>query len=332
MFAASQIVARDVAELVAALKACTASCVILLSPGDWRDVRIEHIDAHATITGKDAVIHDLRVAKSSGITFSNLEFSSAGAKPGAWGASHDNWFGVYDSTDIQFDHVRVHGDPNGTFATTSSGLMIRTSSNVKVSYSDFSHLYHAVTFLTDEKLLLDHNQFHDLFDDAMRGGGTSWITISNNVCSSNHPDAADMDHPDCIQFWTANATAPAHDITITDNRYDRGTAHPTQFIFLGNEKNLPYENVRITGNRAYGSLWAGIAISNAHNVVIEKNTLISSCRIDGPQLIRSRITFGGIDGLSLFDNVAGEILERPPNPNKTQGNNRIAGCMDHSPF
>jgi len=317
---------------VAALKACSASCVIALSPGDWRNVRIDHVEAHATITGTGAVLHDLTVSNSSGLTFTGLEFSTVGATIGQWGAAGENWFKVSASSNITFDRLQVHGDSRGTLADTPSGFLIRDSKYVTVSNSDFSYLHHAIGFLNDEHLTIIKNSLHNLYDDAIRGGGTSWVTISNNLCRSNHPDITDTDHPDCIQFWTTNTTTPAHDITINNNGYDRGTGYSTQFIFLGNEKNIQYYNISIFDNYSYGSGWNAIAVSNARNVSIQNNSVIPSCKPDKGVIVTSRVVLGNINEIRLYDNVAGDFIETAPNTQKSQGNNRKSGCMDHSPF
>jgi hypothetical protein len=330
--ATASVLVRDVAELVTALKACAASCLITLAPGDWRGVQIYNVHAHATINGPGAVLHDLTIEHSSGLTFTGLELSTVGAQPGSWGAGADNWFKIMSSTGIVIDQMQVHGDIHGNVANTPSAFLIRSSQYVTVSNSDFSYLHNAIGFLDDEHLNIDRNTFHNLFDDAMRGGGTSWITISNNFCKSNHPDINDLDHPDCIQFWTTNTNTPAHDIIIRNNTYDRGSAYSTQFIFLGNERNIRYYNISISGNYSYGAGWNAIAVSDAENVNIEKNTLISSCKPDKGVVVTSRVALGQIQGLRLYDNVAGDFIETGPNSGKSQGNNRKAGCMDHSPF
>ena len=332
MMAASQVLARDVAELVAALKACTAACVIALSPGDWRGVRIDRVQTHATISGQEAVLHDLRIANSSGITLSNLELSTASAPSGNGSGGGDYRFQVLNASNITFDRLRVHGDPRGTLQDTPSGLMIVGSSNVTVKNSDFTRLHHAIVFTNDSNIVLQKNAFHELYDDAMRGAEIHGLRIDGNACYSNHPDLSDQDHPDCIQMWTARANSSSNNITITNNTFDRGSGHATQFIFLGNESNLPYLNVVISGNKSYGALWNGLAITNGRDITIADNQIMPSCRPDNGQMISSWVVTGAIQNLTIANNVAGKFAERSLNPGKSQYNNRISGCMDHSPF
>lgn len=327
-----QTLVADVPSLVAALKACVASCLITLAPGDWRDVRIDNVKAHATLVGSGAVIHDLTLRNSSGITFSGLEFSTVGAPAGVFGPGSNLLYKINQSSNITFDKLRVHGDAQGTLADTASGFLVRDSSYVTVSNSEFSYLHHALSFLNDEHLTFSHNTFHNLFDDSMRGGGASWVTIKNNKCYSNHPDLTDKDHPDCIQFWTSNTKSTAHDITITGNTFERGTGNSTQFIFFGNESSVPYQNIVISDNSSFGAAWNGIVIVLASNVKITGNHLYPSCRLENSQMLNTWILSGKVDEIGISDNVAGGFIEKFPNSKKTQYNNRTVGCLDRSPF
>ncbi len=322
----------DVPSLVAALKACAASCLITLAPGDWRDVRIDNVNAHATLVGSGAIIHDLTIRNSTGITFSSLEFSTVGAPAGPFGPGSNLLFKINQSSHITFDKLRVHGNAHGTLADTASGFLIRDSSYVTVSNSDFSYLHHALSFLNDEHLTFSHNAFHNLFDDSIRGGGASWVTITDNKCYSNHPDLSDPDHPDCIQFWTANTSSTAHDITISGNTFVRGTGNSTQFIFLGNESSVPYQNIVVNNNSSYGAAWNGIVIGIASNVKITGNHLYPACRPENGKMLNTWILSEQVDGIEITDNVAGDFIEKSPNRRQTQHNNHTIGCLDRSPF
>ena len=88
-----------------------------------------------------------------------------------------------------------------------------------------------------------------------------------------HPDVDDIDHPDCIQFWTAGKTESVHDLVITDNFYTRGTGHSVQGIFLGNERSIPYIRVTITGNVFVGAGYNGIAAKLVNQLTITGNTV-----------------------------------------------------------
>ena len=183
-------------------------------------------------------------------------------------------FLVAGSSDIHFDRVDVHGDPHGSLATDESGFVIRDTDNVSVTRSEFSHLHDPLMHFQDTHITISGNYIHDNRDDGIRGGGSSWLLISGNRCESDHPDRDDLEHPDCIQVWTTNTKASAHDITITDNIYIRGKGLPNQGIFVQDELgNLPLENVKVTNNVIIGSMWNGIYVKHGHNVEISGNTV-----------------------------------------------------------
>jgi hypothetical protein len=168
----------------------------------------------------------------------------------------------------------------------------------------------------------------------MDGGGVSNFLIENNVCESNHPDGlADIDHPDCIQIWTAYAKAPAHDIIIRDNRYERGTGHATQFIWITDEGHVgAYENVTITGNVAVGSMFNGIGVQHVHNAIITDNVLTSICGPEeGFREMPTMIKTGAMDGLVVKDNRASFIGSIGGDTHVNSAGNVVTACVNRPP-
>jgi len=262
--------ANDTGGLLAALGRAKPGEVITLAPGSYTNV------GSATITSADpshpAVLTDLTIADSSGLTLKNLELSAANTPIGQFGAEATIPFEVTRSKNVTLVALKVHGALDGTLATDVSGLIIRNSDQVTLADSDFSHLHNALNQFSNTNLTVRGNHFHGLRDDGVRGGGSSHVLIENNRCEDNHPDPSDDDHPDCIQFWTSGMTAVAHDITIRNNTYIRGKGRPTQGVFMRDETNhLPYEGVKIYGNVIEGAGYNGITVFGAINPDIEDN-------------------------------------------------------------
>src|SRR5688500_15215123 len=90
------------------------------------------------------------------------------------------------------------------------------------------------------------NSCQDIRTDGMKGGGSSNVVIAQSYFRHFH--TAEGDHPDAIQFWTTNTTTSASNITIVDNVIIQGNGGPVQGIFLGNELDITYQNVTISGN------------------------------------------------------------------------------------
>ena len=261
--------------LLAALSKAKPGEKILLAPGRYEGVKIRNFNGTATVASEDpahpAVLRDLIVDGSSGLVLQDLEMSTADMPVDSAGVGKMP-FVVIHSHAIVLRRLNVHGSPDGTLATDISGVLVRLSDHVTVEDSEFSHLHNGLQHVDDDDIIFRNNHFHLLRDDGIRGGGSSNVLIENNRCDSNHPDKDDADHPDCIQFWTSNTTAPAHDITIRGNVYRRGSGHPVQGIFLRDETTkLPYENVVVTDNTIEGGLWNGIAVMGSHNPFIEGN-------------------------------------------------------------
>src|SRR3954470_8461293 len=119
------------AGLNAALNSAHSGDTIVLAPGVYAGVLSsgDHFSSAVTITSADlaheAVITDLNVSNSSGLTFSQLELH-------ALTTGGDNPFKVSSSQSIHFEHLNVHGSLDGNAQDDVSGFLIRGSSGVTV--------------------------------------------------------------------------------------------------------------------------------------------------------------------------------------------------------
>jgi parallel beta-helix repeat protein len=294
--------------LLSALKQAKDGDVILLEAGNYSDVvlkglKFSDVTVQSKDAGRPAVLQDLLVRDSSGLTFRGLEFNVDPAKP-------LNSFQVMKSSDIHFDRLHVHGTLNGNPADDKVGLMIRESKDVSITNSEFQQLWHAVSFLDNQKLVITGNKFHDLRTDGIRGGGTSDVLISKNSFTDFYP--ADGDHPDAIQFWTTNTTTAASNIVITDNLVTRGNGGIMQGIFLRDQVGtLPFENVTIANNLVVGGMYNGISVQGSSNLKIENNTVValpgmkSWIRVDNSDVVLS----SGNESLLYVYNNAKRLTE-----------------------
>lgn len=264
------IIVQDSAGLVSALKSAHAGDTIKLAPGTYAPTLISGIKVDGvTITSLDpanqATFTKLIIKNSEGLTFHNLEFvvdANAAANP----------YQVLSSNNISFDQLNVHGSLDGNAANDIAAMMIRSSSNVSVTNSEFQQLEHGISHLNSSGLTVAGNQFHDIRTDGVRGGGSSNVTISDNYFTDFYP--ADGDHPDAIQFWTGNTSASATDITVVNNVITRGAGEPIQGIFFRDQVgDLPYNNVVVANNLVVGGMPNGIAVSSTNNLVVEGNTV-----------------------------------------------------------
>jgi len=263
----------DSSGLLGALKQAKNGDVILLKEGAYSNVAIRNIriDGNVTIQSADgskpAILTSLAVRDSAGLTFKDLEFA-AGAKAEMYP------FRIQDSSRIVLDHLDVHGTLDGDASNDPGGLMmIRGSSNVVVSNSEFQQARYALSHLDSDHVLITGNNFHDIRTDGVRGGGTSNITISDNVFTDfrAHPG----DHADAIQFWSAGETQAAKNITVENNVVTRGDGEPMQGIFIrDNLSQLPFENVKITGNIVVGGSYNGLTVMGSTGLDLRNNIVV----------------------------------------------------------
>jgi parallel beta-helix repeat protein len=310
--------------LLQALARAGRGADIALAPGTYDNVVIDNFHGSATIHSASqshpAILKAMSVKKSSGLTFSRLDFSTEAAPVGS--EMHVTLFKVLDSSDIAFRNVVVHGSPQGSLGSDISGMLIRNSNRVTVADSEFRNLHSALGLYGDDHLTITGNRFHNNRDDGIDVAGSSNVLIADNHCESNHPDgAADTDHPDCIQFWTKGSTTIAHDIAIVGNVYERGTGGATQGIFMRDEVGtLPYRNVVIRGNIIKGAQAGAIEVIGATDVDVVGNLVCS----EGGQ--RAAILLRGVTRGRLEHNRSPEISVIGSDKIVGQANDRSNRC------
>jgi Ca2+-binding RTX toxin-like protein len=285
----------DAAGLLRAVQAAKNGDVIKLDPGTYAAIHLRGLNfTDVTIESKSAtnpaVLTGLIVRDSTGLNFKNLEMVVSPTQ-----AVHA--FQVLSSKDIHFEGLKVHGTLNGSPADDKQGLMIRKSHDVSIRGSEFQQLKHAVELLDNTKIVIVGNSFHDIRTDAIRGGGTSDVTITKNFFTDFYPEPGD--HGDAVQFWTTNTTASAKNFVISENVIMRGKGGIVQGIFFRDQVgNLPYENVSITGNLVVGAMYNGISVGSTSNLKISGNVVAAM-----PDM-KSWIRIENVKGAELSNNSA----------------------------
>jgi Ca2+-binding RTX toxin-like protein len=303
-------------DLTAALKAAHSGDTIQLAPGVYSPfaVRGLHLDGEVTITSKDpgnqAVLTGFNLREvDGGLTIKNVELTVDPKKA-------DNPFVVMASKDVHFDHLNVHGSLDGNPQNDQGALLIRTSTGISVTNSEFQQVEYAITHLDNDGLTVSGNTFHDIRTDGIRGGGSSHVTITQNTFTDFYPVKGD--HPDAIQFWTGNTTASAHDITVSGNLVFRGDGQATQGIFMRDEAGgLPFQHVTIANNVMIGTQYNSISVQGGKDIVIDHNTL------SGFTGLRSWIRLEYVDGASVKANAVNLIYTTATDAHIVQTGNTI---------
>jgi Ca2+-binding RTX toxin-like protein len=297
--------------LIAALKTAQSGDTILLTAGSYSAINLSGVNfagQGVTIASADpshpATVAGVGLDRCSGLTFSNLEVTI--------NSSTQDAFDVSYSSNIHLVGINMHGAPGGDVP----GLLFKNSSNVSVENSEFHDLgTSAVRNYQSDHVTISNNNFHDINGDGVDSNDSSYVTVHGNYFTNFHE--APGDHPDAIQFYTAGQTTSAHDITVSDNTVVRGTGDVVQGVFMGNEANIPYQNVEITGNKIIGEMYNGIAIGNGQNVEIANNV------VEGYTDMTSWIRVEGSSGVSIHDNQTTGILDTNGNTGLSEANNTI---------
>jgi len=299
------------ADLTQALKFITGGDTIKLKAGDYTDVKLQNIqfDKPVTITSADsshpAVLENVSITNASGLTLQGVSIVSDG----------DNGVSIGNSKNITIDHADISGPSKVTLSGT--GVLARNSSDIEVTNSKIHDLGTGLAHLDSSQLNFSGNTFTDIRTDGIHGGGSSYVTIANNSFSDFYRNSGE--HPDAIQFWTSNTKTSAHDIVVKDNLIVRGDGGSMQGIFIGDESGgkLPFLNLTITGNTVIGSMYNGIAVSQAKNLTIDNNTVV------GYADMKAWIMVKGATGVEVAHNVTSQLSLDATNVNLTKSGNTI---------
>jgi Ca2+-binding RTX toxin-like protein len=296
--------------LVSALKTAQSGDTILLSPGNYSTLALSGVNFSGqgvTIASADpshpASVAGVELNNSSGLTFQNLEVTIDSRTGEAFDVSY--------SSNIHLSGINMHGPSGGE----SPGLLFKNSSNVSVDGSEFHDLGTAVRNVNSDHVTISNSKFHDLYSDGIQSTGSSYVTLHGNYFTDFH--TAPGDHPDAMQFFTYGQTSSAHDIEVSDNTVVRGTGDIVQGIFMGNEANIAYQNVEITGNKLVGTMYNGIAIGDGQNVEIANNT------VEGYTDMTSWIRVEGSSNVAIHDNQTTGLVDSNGNTGLTESNNTI---------
>lgn len=307
--------------------------VIKLAAGTYSGVVLSGANflKGVTITSADplrqAVLTDLMISKSKGLTIQGLDLVNT--------KNADLPFQISSSSNIVMDKLDVTGTGNTVAALNARLMIIRNSTNVQVTNSEFAYGWHGISMLNNKQVTIADNYFHDIRTDGVRGGGNSYLTIKANVFTNFHPTATD--HPDAIQLWTVNTSGISTNITIDENIIYRGSGSAIQGIFLRDTSGaLPFTNLAVTNNVIEGARYNGIAIGGAQNGTLANN--IVQAFGDQPSGIRMQgatgVTVSGNHASTFFttlkgiDGTAGNALINIAND---QGSATIAAWLSKHP-
>lgn len=301
----SDIVVKNQAELLTALKNAKGGETIKLLAGNYGTVNINNYNFASTVNivsadpGSRALLEQLSINGSSNIAVQGLDL----IRPASTVETNATLNSVFNSRNISFDDVHIRGALADPTLSSATGLVIRSSAGVTVTNSTFDHIGSGLNVSGSSDIVLKDNSLSELRRDGMILSAVTRVTIDGNMITNMHPAAGD--HPDFVQFYTNGTTTASSDITVTNNLFLQGSGEAAQGVFMQDEVGtLPFVNVNISNNLVYtNGLSNGIFVKGGKNVVISSNSAISRTDDTTPVWIFMANVTGG----SISNNIADRI-------------------------
>lgn len=244
--------------------------------------------------GQEIVFSSLTVARSEGITIRGIKVKAAAPQA----------VKVLTVKRVTVEDCDISGDSQLT-----DGVWVRFSEDVTFRKCRFHDLKRGIFHEINQRFTVEDSDFREIWSDAMRGGKESdGVTLRRLNITNLH--LVGGDHLDAIQFWTTNAKTPTKNILIEDVVYRRGTGDPAQGVLIGNEADLPYENVVVRRVAAVGGLYNGISLSGVINGVVEDSfvqPMAGAVDAKGNPVDKVWIQFRGSTGGVARNNVASKF-------------------------
>jgi len=149
-----------------ALKVAKAGDTIALASGVYTGLKITELKTTGlTITSQDpgrpAVLKDLLINNVKDLTFTGLEFVVE-AKKG------DVPFKIAQSSNIVFDHLKVHGSLDGNAANDVNAFAVYKSTGIVLSNSEIQQVKNVVLQSAEDQITLTGNDVHDITGVAVK--------------------------------------------------------------------------------------------------------------------------------------------------------------------
>jgi parallel beta-helix repeat protein len=302
---AATITVYNATQLSAAVKNAAAGDTIKVAPGNYGDFEFKNINPASAITviasnsANLPVFTNLKVTSSSNLKITRLVVDSPAPVPGSvlYGAT------ISRSDSIRFSGMVIHGVLGGGVSNDPRGLRITNSTNVTIAGNSFTELTHGILVDGSSKLNISDNGFTGIRVDGIMADGATGSTIARNRFSDFRPEGAD--HADAIQLFN-NGVATIN-LTISDNLMLGGANGQMQGIFLTNSSEIKsqLDQVKISNNLMWGTMYNGIAVYDANRVSVTGNTLFSNTQLDSP---KTWVRLEDIAAATATGNYAGAYL------------------------
>ncbi len=299
--------------LLTALQTAQSGEVIKLAAGSYGDLDVWNLHfsgAGVTITSADttneAVVSSVSANGSSGLTFDHLNVQLP--------ANEQMGIDVEGASNVTLSNLTIAGT-GAAGAFNGMGVLLRNSTGVTITHSDFGHLDMGLAILDADQTTVSNNTIHDISGDGMDTAGTTNEVVSGNYITNFSP--GDGVHPDAIQFFADGDGVANTNMLVMDNVITRGSGSQMQGVFVEHTNNI-----EIIGNAMAGTMYNGVSLSTTDNAIVTNNF------IEGFTDMNSGImTRGQSANVSVTNNVTTGVAQYQDgglaNPNYVQTGNTV---------
>lgn len=304
---AATITVYNAAQLTAAAKAAAAGDTIKVAPGNYGAFEFKNLKPSSAINIVAAnsldrpVFSNLKVTNSRKLNLAGLIVSSpAPADAGRAGYAAT----VSRSSSIRLSGMVIHGVLGSGVAGETGGLHLSNSINVTVTGNSFTELSHAIMTSGSSRMTIADNGFSGIRIDGIISDGASGSTFTRNRFSSFRPEAGD--HVDAIQLF--NTGNPTRNATISDNLMIGSNLGQMQGVFMTNASGdrAQLDQIKITNNLMWGTMYNGIAAYTANRVSVTGNRLYSNTLLDDAP--KTWVRLEGVTTATTTRNYAGAYI------------------------
>jgi hypothetical protein len=298
LLAAAAITVATPVQLQAALKTAKGGDVILLKPGHYGTVTLNGAQYAAAVTIRSAdpshraFFTRIAINNARNLTLSGLEISYTPA-PGE--GNMQAMVRVDNGFNVTLNDLYVHGVIDGNVTKDVYGVVGYQVEGFRVTNSRFLEVNAGIGARRSGNVLIQNNDIGFIGSDAIEIPGSNGVTITLNTLHDFRTNPGI--HPDGVQCWTTNETSGCKNVHILRNQILGSPGHEPQGVFFGDETHVGgYENIEISNNRFYMTMWHAIALyNNPKNVVIRYNQVIAGpnftpwIRVYGPATVQGNV-------------------------------------------
>ncbi len=303
---AATVTVYNAAQLDAAAKAALAGDTIRVAPGNYGAFEFKNLNPASAISiiaansANMPVFSSLKVTNSSNLKLTRLIASAPApdeANPVIYAAV------VSRSHDIRLTGMVIRGVPGGGVSNEARGLRLSQSTNVTVTGNSFTELKHALMTDGSTRMNISDNGFTGIRIDGIMTDGASGSTITRNRFADFRPEAGD--HADAIQLF--NTGNPTLNLTVSDNLMLGSAEGQMQGVFMTNASGVraQLDQIKITNNLMWGTMYNGIAAFTANRVTVSGNALYSSALLESP---KTWVRLDDAASVTSTNNYAGAYL------------------------